>query len=349
MNIDELFRAAVRKKASDLHLVVGQPPILRIDGLLKPLEDSKILTNKEVQNLVFDIITEKQRQEFIEKRELDTSYEIDELSRFRINLHFERGNIGLVARVIPNKIPTLEDLDMPEKVYDFVRLDSGLVLVTGPTGSGKSTSLASMIEFMNNERAVHIVTLEDPIEFLFRSKKSLIIQRQLHTDMLSFEEALTHVLRQDPNVIVVGEMRNLETISAAITLAETGHLVLATLHTHNTNQTIDRIIDIFPSHQQNQIRLQLSMNLAGIISQKLIPGAHGGRVAARELLVNIPAIGNLIRDNKIAQIRTIVQTSAKEGMFTMDQNLIELYKKGLISLETAQNNLTDINLLKRHF
>ncbi len=347
MHIDDLFRAAVKRRASDIHLVAGQPPILRINGLLKPVSGAKTLVPQAIKDLTFDIITEKQREKFLEKKELDVSYEIKNLARFRVNLHFERGNVGLVARVIPTKIPSMKEIMMPDIVYDLVREDSGLVLVTGPTGCGKSTSLAAMIEFMNNERSVHIVTLEDPIEFIFNSKKSLIIQRQLNTDMLSFESALTHVLRQDPNVVVVGEMRNLETIAAAITLAETGHLVLATLHTHNTHQTIDRIIDIFPAHQQNQIRLQLSISLAGIISQKLIPSVEGGRIAAREVLVNTPAVGNLIRENKIAQIRTIVQTSAAQGMFTMDQHLVELYKEGKISLETVRAHIVDYNMIKK--
>ena len=347
MHIDDLFRAAVKKKASDLHLVAGQKPILRINGELKPILDSKVLTPINISDLAFDIITQQQKDKFLQDKELDVSYEIDKLSRFRVNMHFERGNVGMVARVIPNEIPSLQDLMMPNIVHDLIKRDSGLVLVTGPTGSGKSTTLAAMISFINKERAKHIVTLEDPIEFVFVSDKSLIIQRQLHTDMLTFEEALSHVLRQDPNIIVVGEMRNLETISAAITLAETGHLVLATLHTHNTSQTVDRIIDIFPSHQQEQIRMQLSTSLAGILSQKLIPNTQGGRVAAREVLINIPAVANLIRENKIAQIKTVVQTNADKGMFSMDQNLLELYKAGHISEEDVKNYLTDKEMAGR--
>ena len=347
MHIDDLFRAAVKKKASDLHLVAGQKPILRINGELKPILDSKVLTPINISDLAFDIITQQQKDKFLQDKELDVSYEIDKLSRFRVNMHFERGNVGMVARVIPNEIPSLQDLMMPNIVHDLIKRDSGLVLVTGPTGSGKSTTLAAMISFINKERAKHIVTLEDPIEFVFVSDKSLIIQRQLHTDMLTFEEALSHVLRQDPNIIVVGEMRNLETISAAITLAETGHLVLATLHTHNTSQTVDRIIDIFPSHQQEQIRMQLSTSLAGILSQKLIPNTQGGRVAAREVLINIPAVANLIRENKIAQIKTVVQTNADKGMFSIDQNLLELYKAGHISEEDVKNYLTDKEMAGR--
>jgi twitching motility protein PilT len=347
MHIDDLFRSAVKKKASDLHLVAGQKPILRINGDLKPIQDSKVLTPSNIQDLAYDIITQQQKDKFLEAKELDVSYEIDKLSRFRVNMHFERGNVGMVARVIPNKIPTMQELMLPNIVHDLIKKDSGLVLVTGPTGSGKSTTLAAMINFINKERSKHIVTLEDPIEFVFLSDKSLIIQRQLHTDMLTFEQALSHVLRQDPNIIVVGEMRNLETIAAAITLAETGHLVLATLHTHNTSQTVDRIIDIFPSHQQEQIRMQLSTSLAGILSQKLIPNTEGSRVAAREVLINIPAVANLIRENKITQIKTVVQTNADKGMFSMDQNLLELYKAGHVTEEDVKLHITDKEMVGR--
>ncbi len=345
MHIDDLFKVAVKKDASDIHLTAGQQPILRIGGTLEPIPKSKVLNPRGIEGLAFDIITEKQKQRFLESRELDVSYEISNLSRFRVNLHFERGNVGLVARVVPNKIPTMEDLMTPGVIYDLVKRDSGLILVTGPTGCGKSTSLASMIDYINKEKASHIVTLEDPIEFVFNSKKSLVIQRQLHTDMLSFEDALSHVLRQDPNVIVVGEMRNHETMATAITLAETGHLVLATLHTHNSSQTIDRIIDTFPPSQQEQVRLQLSISLAGVISQKLIPGTDGDRVAAREVLLNTPATANLIRENKIQQIKTVIQTSSEQGMFSMDQNLVELNKAGHISAEVAKYNLINKDLI----
>lgn len=345
MHIDDLFKVAVKKNASDIHLTAGQQPILRIGGTLEPMQKSKVLTPTGIEGLAFDIITEKQKQRFLESRELDISYEIDNLSRFRVNLHFERGNVGLVARVVPNKIPTMEELVTPGIIYDLIKRDSGLILLTGPTGCGKSTSLASMIDYINSEKASHIVTLEDPIEFVFKSKKSLIIQRQLHTDMLTFEDALSHVLRQDPNVIVVGEMRNLETMSAAITLAETGHLVLATLHTHNSGQTIDRIIDTFPPDQQEQVRLQLSMSLAGVVSQKLIPDTDGGRVAVREVLLNTPAVANLIRENKVQQIKTVIQTSSDQGMFSMDQNLVELNKAGNISEEVAKHNLNNKDLI----
>lgn len=346
MHIDDLFRSAVKENASDLHLVVGQPPILRIDGKLQAIDGKKILTANIVKELVFDIITTRQKEVFLQDKELDISYEINNLARFRINIHFEKGNIGMVARVIPKTTMSLKDLMSPSIIYDLVGLKSGLVLVTGPTGCGKTTLLAAMIEYINQNYARHIVTLEDPIEFVFTSKKSLIIQRQLHSDMLTFESALTHVLRQDPNIVVVGEMRNLETISSVVTLAETGHLVFATLHTHTAEQTVDRIIDIFPAHQQDQIRIQLSTTLSGIVSQRLIPSIKKGRIAVREVLTNTPAVGNLIRENKVNQIRTVIQTNAEEGMFTMDQDLIALYKDGHISLETAKNYIVNPSLLK---
>lgn len=346
MHIDDLFRSAVKENASDLHLVVGQPPVLRINGKLQAISGKKILTANIIQELVFDIITSKQKEIFLQDKELDISYEISNLARFRINIHFERGNIGMVARVIPNIMPSLKNLMAPSIIYDLIGLKSGLILVTGPTGCGKTTLLAAMIEYINQNRAMHIVMLEDPIEFVFISKKSLVIQRQLHSDMLTFESALTHVLRQDPNIVVVGEMRNLETISSVITLAETGHLVLATLHTHTAEQTVDRIIDIFPAHQQDQIRLQLSMSLSGIVSQRLIPSIKKDRIAVREVLTNTPAVGNLIRENKVNQIRTVIQTNAEEGMFTMDQDLIALYKNGHISFETAKNYMVNPSMLK---
>lgn len=345
MQIDELLRSATKKGASDLHLVIGQKPIIRVNGILSPLEKTNAITPAEMQNLVFAIISQEQKQKFLKEKELDVSYEIKNLARFRINLHFEKNFMGLVARVIPSVIPTMEELQMPSIVYDLLKLNSGLLLITGPTGCGKSTSLAAMVEYINNNRNCHIVTLEDPIEFVFNPKKSLIIQRQLNTDMTSFGSALTHVLRQDPNVIVVGEMRDLETISTTVTLAETGHLVLATLHTHTADQTIDRIIDTFPPHQQNQIRLQLSITLIGVISQKLIPTIRGGRIATREILIKNAAIANLIRENKITQIKTVLQTSAQEGMYTTDQDLTRLYHEGLIDRETALSHMINTKLL----
>ena len=345
MKLDELFKIAVDKKASDLHIIVDMPPVLRIDGQLAPIAGKDKITAKVAEDLVYPMLSDKQKQIFIEEKELDLSYEISSGHRFRVNLHWERGHIGLVARVISSDIPTMDELGMPEIAYKLLGMKQGLILITGPTGCGKSTTLAAMIDYVNKNQAVNIVTLEDPIEFLFKSNKSIIKQRQLHTDMITFNDALIHVLRQDPNVIMVGEMRDINTIAATVTLAETGHLVLATLHTHNAAQTIDRIIDIFPPHQQQQIRLQVSMTLNAVLSQQLIPKADGGRVASREILLNTPAVSNLIRENKIAQIKTIIQTNAEEGMITMDQDLINLYNAETITKETAQSHMLNPELL----
>ena len=345
MVIDELFTIAVDRKASDLHLVAGLPPIIRIDGNLSPVPAKPKLTGSEIRNLLKPIMTSKQYAILETDRELDISYELSGIGRFRVNCHWEKDCLGMVARVISSAIPTLKDINVPPIVFELVGLQQGLILVTGPTGCGKSTTLAAMINHINHERSANIITLEDPIEFVFQPIKSIIKQRQLTTDMVSFSKALIHVLRQDPNVIMVGEMRDLETIATTITLAETGHLVLATLHTHNAAQTVDRIIDIFPSHQQPQIRLQLSITMRAILSQRLIPRRAGGRVATREILINTPAIANLIRENKIAQIKTVLQTSAEEGMVTMDQDLMNLYRTGEITKETAQFHMLNPELL----
>jgi twitching motility protein PilT len=333
--MNELLTLAVQRGASDLHLAVGLPPALRVDGQLQAIEQFGVLSAAAVEGLVYPMISQEQRARFVAERDLDLAYEVAGVGRFRVNLHWERDVVGLVARVIPGTIPTMKEIEMPEIVYKLARLDQGLIIVTGPTGHGKSTSLAAMINLINEERSAHIVTLEDPIEFLFEPKKSIVKQRQLGTDMRSFAEGLKHVLRQDPNVIMVGEMRDLETIGAAITIAETGHLVLATLHTYSAAQTIDRIIDIFPPYQQPQVRMQVSITLKGIISQRLLPRKDHGRVAVREILINTPAVATLIRDNKIAQIKTAIQTGAAEGMRPMDQELIDLYRQGVIEKRVA--------------
>lgn len=335
MTINELFKTATDQKASDLHIVVGRPPVLRIDGELKILDKLPIITREASEKMVFSILTENQRNKFIEKRELDISYEIPKYSRYRVNIHWEKDNVGLVARVISNEVPSMEDLGLPPVAIDMIDKTSGLLLVTGPTGCGKSTTLAAMIEHVNETRFANIITLEDPIEYIHQCKKSIIKQRQLGNDMINFEDALKHVLRQDPNVIMVGEVRDLETMAATITLAETGHLVLATLHTHNASQTIDRVIDVFPPHQQAQVRLQLSISLNGVISQQLLPKNDGGRVAAREILINTPAVANIIRENKIPQIKSVIQTSAEVGMFTMEQHIKELLNNNEIDETTA--------------
>lgn len=347
MTMQDIFQLSVKQGASDIHLVVDAPILLRIDGELTAVEPKKILSRKDAEQMVLPLLTEEQKKRFMADKELDLGYEDDNKTRFRINLLYERGNISLVARVITDIIPSLEDLSMPKVVYDLLNLQQGLILVTGPTGCGKSTSLAAMINYINQQRSCSIVTLEDPIEFRFKHDKSVVIQRQLGSDMVSFNGGLKHVLRQDPNVIMVGEMRDLETIGTTITLAETGHLVLATLHTYSAAQTIDRIIDIFPPHQQTQIRMQLSMTLAAVISQRLLVKNGGGRIAAREILTNTPAVANLIRESKIAQIKTVIETSSREGMVSLDHDLKRLYDGKVISKEAAQAHMNNPELLEK--
>lgn len=346
ITLEQLFNEANGLGASDLHLVVGKPPIIRLHGDLQSLKYPE-LTAKRVEELVYPILTPVQKEKFIIEKEMDVSFQVRDTTRFRVNLHWEKNNIGLVARVIPSKVPSMEEIGMTPVIYDVTRLDYGLILMTGPTGCGKSTSLAAMINLINQERAANIITLEDPIEFIFKSAKSIIRQRQLGTDMISFSEGLKHALRQDPNVIMVGEMRDLDTIATTLTLAETGHLVLATLHTPNSSQTIDRIIDVFPPYQQTQVRLQLSYSLKAVVSQRLLPVEKGkGRVAGREILINNPAVANLIRENKVAQIKTVIQTSAEEGMITMDKSIKMLMQQGVISREVAMAHVTSLDSLK---
>ncbi len=335
IELKQIFREAIESKASDVHLVAGQPPTLRVDGILRRLEKYPVLEHRQIFEMVNKIIRDEKRDEIFQKKESDFSYQFENLARFRINLFWEKENLSLSARLIWPHLPTMEEVQMPAIAYELANKKDGLIVVTGPAGCGKSTTLAAFINHINQTRSCRIITLEDPIEFVFLPQKSIIVQRELGRDMLSFAEALKHVVRQDPNVIMVGEMRDLETVALTITLAETGHLVLATLHTPNAAQTIDRIVDVFPSHQQTQIRLQLALVLRSVISQQLLPKIGGGRIAAREILINTPAVATLIRENKIAQIKSVIQTSGKYGMFTMEQNLREIYQKKLITKETA--------------
>lgn len=338
MNINDLLQVAIDKGASDLHLDVGLLPVLRIDGELQPLNKFPQIINKEMKEMVSSLLTQRQMEILEKDRDLDISHEMDD-TRFRINIHYEREHLALVARIISNESPSLESVGLPESIKSLLDGTRGLLLMTGPTGCGKSTTLAAMINYINNNFSRKIITLEDPIEFLFKSKKSIIVQRQLGSDIPTFESGLKHALRQDPNVIMVGEMRDLETIAATITLAETGHLVLATLHTYNAAQSIDRIIDVFPPHQQNQVRAQLSMVLEAVISQRLIPAKKGGRVATREIMVRNAAIGNLIRENKIAQIQSVIESGGSDGMISAERDIRNLLDSGEISEEVAENQL----------
>lgn len=332
----DLLKHMIESRASDLHITTGSPPRLRVDGKLLSM-DHPVLSPTDTKALCYSILTDAQKHRFEENNELDLSFGIKGLSRFRANIFMQRGAVAGAFRTIPFNIRTFNDLMLPEIVNDLVKKPRGLILVTGPTGSGKSTTLAAMIDRINDDRYDHIITVEDPIEYLHGHKKCLINQREVNADTVSFKVALKYVLRQDPDVVLIGEMRDLETIEAALTVSETGHLTLATLHTNSAVQTINRIIDVFPSHQQEQIRVQLSFVLEGILSQQLLPKKSGhGRVMAVEILVPNPAIRNLIREDKVHQIYSQMQTGqSKSGMQTMNQSLFELYTKGLISYEEA--------------
>ncbi len=344
--MNALLREAVARKASDLHITVGIPPVLRIDGNLVRT-DLPSLKPDDTDNLLATIAGESQLAAFVDWGEIDFSYSIPGLSRFRVNAFRQRGATAIAVRIVGNRVPTLAELGMPDTVAALADKPRGLVLVTGPTGSGKSTTLAAMIDRINRGRTSHIVTIEDPIEYLHRHDKSIVNQREVQADTRSFAAALRAALREDPDVILVGELRDLETIATAMTAAETGHLVLATLHTGDAAQTIDRIVDVFPPYQQQQIRVQLSLTLQGIVAQQLLPRVGGGRVAAVELLVATPAVRNVIREGKAHQIPSIIQTAAKAGMQTMDAALRDLYRRGLVSYEEAAARAIDPETFSR--
>lgn len=345
--IEILLEEVIKQKASDLHLQVGLPPMLRVDGALKPVSGTDTLTEETVEALIFAILDDDQKQILLKDKEFDFSFAFGDLGRFRVNAFHERGNLAAALRLIPNEITTIEQLGLPPIVNKFAEYPRGLVLVTGPTGSGKSTTLAALINKINHEKADHIVTIEDPIEFTHKSIKSVVVQREVHYDTFSFSAALRSSLRQDPDVVLIGEMRDLETIAAAITIAETGHLVFATLHTNSASQSIDRMIDVFPPHQQPQIRSQLSNILMAICSQRLIPSIGGGRVAAAEILVGTPAVRNIIREGKSHQLDAVIQTGAEFGMQSMDKTLVNLIHSGTITYEEARTYAVDIEELDR--
>ncbi len=347
MTFNELLEMTISKKASDLHLTVGIPPTIRVNGELIQT-DSNRLVPSDTESFVKQILNDEDLKEYLKHGEIDTSYSINGLGRFRVNIFKQRGSDALAIRVVSLNIPTLESLEFPSVIKDLTNKQRGLVLVTGPTGSGKSTTLAAMINEINMTRPAHIITLEDPVEYLHKHNKSIINQREIGKDSLSYQNALKSVLREDPDVILVGEMRDIETISIAITAAETGHLVFSTLHTIGAAKTIDRVIDVFPPHQQQQIKVQLAAVLQGIISQQLLPTSSGnGRVAALEVMIATPAIQNLVREGKTHQIESAVQTGAKYGMKTMDNALSELYRKGYITSETALTYAIDKEMLGR--
>lgn len=337
-----------QENASDLHLSVSRYPTIRIDGRLIPLTNREILTSRSVKDLAYAILTEEQRQLFEKERELDISYELEGKTRFRANFFYQRGYASVALRLIPSKIRTLEELNIDPVIYDFTVPSQGFVLVVGPSGHGKSTTLAALIDKINHERYEHIVTIEDPIEYVYIQDRCIINQREVHIDTKSFHNALRSVFREDANVILVGEMRDWETISTAVTAAETGHLVFATLHTNSAAQTIDRIIDSFPASQQGQIRAQLAANLLGIVSQRLIPRTEGGRIPALEIMIANSAVRNLIRESKIHQIDLVINTSADEGMVTLNSSLAKLVRDKEISMENAEiysNSLNDLRML----
>lgn len=332
--IKQYFAYAIKKEASDLHLVGDEKPAIRVNGLLEDVEAGEI-ADAELRTAVNSLLSKEQKEKFAEEMELDFSFALDG-GRFRINIHQQEGKIGLAARRIPKEIPTPEDLDFLPAMRELPKLYDGLVLVTGPTGSGKSTTIAAMIEMINQERKAHVVTIEDPIEFQFVDKKSLIEQREVGIDTKSFHEALKRALRQDPNVIYVGEMRDPETISAALTAAETGHLVFSTLHTPSAAEAVERVVDVFEGFKQKQILVQLAAVLRAVVAQQLMPGKDGKLVVAREILINTPAASNLIRENKIAQIESVIQTGASEGMVTLASDVERLIKEGKIESEVAK-------------
>ena len=347
VTIEPLLEECVKREASDLHLQVGLPPILRLDGVLHPITTYAALTNEDVQRLVFSTLDEEQQKILIKDKEFDYSFAFGDIARFRVNAFHEKGNMAAAFRLIPNVIKSIEDLGLPGVVADFADHPNGLVLVTGPTGSGKSTTLAALVDKINTERAVHIITIEDPIEFTHRSKRAVVAQREVHYDTYSFAAALRSILREDPDVVLIGEMRDLETIQAAITVAETGHLVFATLHTNSAAQSIDRMIDVFPAHQQPQIRTQLSNILVGICSQRLVPAINGGRMAVAEIMIANSAVRAIIREGKTHQLDMTIQTGAEQGLQTMDRELARYVKSGTISYDDARQFAVDVAEFER--
>ncbi|MBM3205562.1 type IV pilus twitching motility protein PilT [Candidatus Shapirobacteria bacterium] len=336
MEVNQLLEYTINKRASDLHLLPGVPPMIRVNGVLSAIPGQEVLTPEQTSNLIFALVNNEQKEILLVNKELDFSFDYQSEARFRINAYFQKGNLSAALRLIPNQIPKINELNLPEICHTFTQLKQGFILVTGPTGHGKSTTLAAMIDEIAQTRPVHIVTIEDPIEYLFNHRKAIVSQRELRADTHSWQIALRSCLREDPDVVMIGEMRDYETIASALTIAETGHLVFATLHTNSAAQTIDRIIDVFPANQQAQVRTQLSSTLEAVLSQRLLPSLTGGRIPATEILVNTPAVSNAVREGKSQIIDTILQTSSELGMRTLEMDLARLVKEGKVDLEVAR-------------
>lgn len=333
--IEKIFEKALHSKASDIHFSVGRYPTLRVDGILTMLKDEKILDQNDTLELAFLILGKKKKDKFIEKKELDFSYEYKEKARFRVNVFFQRGLVSIALRMVPSKISTIEELNMPALLHQFTKLKQGFILVTGPAGHGKSTTLAALIDEINHERKSHIITIEDPIEYTFLQNESIVDQREVGQDTKGFNQALKSVLRQDPDVIMVGEMRDYESVAIALTAAETGHLVFSTLHTNSAAQTVDRIIDIFPANQQGQVRSQLASVLKGVISQRLVLHRQKGRIPVCEMLIGIPSVANIIRENRTHEINMVISTSSEKGMVSLNRSLANLVMQREITFEEA--------------
>lgn len=346
--LEELLLATIKQNASDLHISVGRRPTIRVDSVLIPMDKESVLTKDNVEGLVDALLTEEQKKTFFRQKQVDFSYAYQDKARFRVNVYFQRGFMSAALRVIPSRIRTIDELSLPPILHDFAKLQQGFVLMVGPAGHGKSTTLASILDEINHNRTDHIITIEDPIEYVFSQDKCIISQREVGRDTPSFHSALRSILRQDPDVVMIGEMRDPETIATAMTAAETGHLVFSTLHTNSASQTIDRIIDSFPSHQQNQAASQLAATLVGIVSERLIPRVGGGRVPAMEILMVNSAARNLIREKKAYQIDLVIETSAQEGMISLNRSLVNLVENKEITMEQAEAyslNPSELNLL----
>ncbi len=346
--LEEILDLAIEKKATDIHLSAGLHPVVRVDGQLTPLSKKSVLSAQDTQELAFSLLSDERREQFLSQRDIDLSFAYQDKARFRVNIYYQLSQISVALRLIPTKIRTIEELKLPSICHQFAKAPQGFFLVVGPSGQGKSTALAALIDEINHSRFDHVITIEDPIEYLFKQDKCIIDQREIGEDVQNFHRGLREVFRQDPNVIMIGEMRDAETISSAVTAAETGHLVLTTLHTNTAAQTVDRIIDSFPPFQQGQIRMQLAATILGILSRRLVPCLKGGVINAVELMISNSAVRNLIREGKTHQIDMVIETSSEEGMISLNRSLADLVKRGMISLENAESythNLPELKML----